>query len=373
MARNVYSPARDRQAALQLLGARPNAGMMAPPHFDPANAEWLAHRLVEGTDAVRFAHVPREVHGAMAFLTDDGFTAHFGQMPPQVDVPAAQLLGQFGKRPLGLLFHSAFCGSTLLTRALAEPGVAMGLSEPVILNDVVGMRSRGAPPAAVARAADLALRLLARPFAPGEGVIIKPSNLLNPLAELLLALAPEARALFLYAPLETFLVSVVRKGLPCRLWVRELMADYLQAGVIAPLGLGPEEIFRQSDLQVAAVGWLAQHRLFAALALRLGPARLRTLTSEQLTGDPEHTVAAAAAHYGLALGPSAVSRITAGPSFTRHSKSGTAFTPEQRRAEYAAARGAHDEEIGMVIAWAAQVAGQAGIVMDAPNPLLQPA
>ncbi|WP_147159417.1 hypothetical protein [Novosphingobium sediminis] len=347
---------------------------MAPTAFNPADAEWLAHRLVEGTDAVRFAHVPRAAHDAMAFLTDDGFTAHFGAMPQQVDVPAAQLLARFpGKARLGLLFHSAFCGSTLLARALAQPGVAMGLSEPVILNDIVGMRRRGAQPAAVARAADLALRLLARPFAPGEGVVVKPSNLLNPFAELLLALAPEAHALFLYAPLETFLVSVVRKGLPCRLWVRELLEGYLAAGIVAPLGITREDAFRQSDLQVAATGWLAQHRLFAALAHRIGPGRLRSATSEQLTGDPLRVITAAAAHYGLAMESAAAERIAAGPAFTRHSKSGASFTPDQRRDEYAAARALHAGEIDMILGWAMQVAEQAGIAMDAPNPLLQDA
>lgn len=346
---------------------------MASPAFNPLDAEWLAHRLVEGTDAVRFAHVPRAAHAAMAFLTDNEFATHFGGMPPFVDRPATQLLAQFGTASLGLLFHSAFCGSTLLTRALAAPGVAMGLSEPVILNDVVGMRLRGAPPAAVARAADLALRLLARPFAPGEGVVVKPSNLLNPFAELLLALAPDARALFLYAPLETFLISVVRKGLSCRLWVRELLAGYLGAGIVQPLGITPEDVFRQSDLQVAATGWLAQHRLFAALARKIGPARLRTVTSEQLTGDPVRVIGAAAAHYSLAIEPPAIERIAAGPAFTRHSKSGAAFTPEQRRDEYAAARAAHADEIDLVLAWAVQVAQQAGIAMDAPNPLLQDA
>ncbi|KUR72243.1 hypothetical protein AQZ52_02875 [Novosphingobium fuchskuhlense] len=346
---------------------------MASRSFQLGDAEWLAHRLVEGTDAVRFAHVPRAAHEGMAFLTDESFAAHFGAMPDQVDVPAVELLAGMPRRPLGLLLHSAFCGSTLLTRALAAPGVAMGLSEPVILNDVVGMRTRGAAPAAVARAADLALRLLARPFAQGEGVVIKPSNLLNPFAELLLALAPEARALFLYAPLKTFLVSVVRKGLPCRLWVRELLEGYLKAGIVAPLGITPEDVFRQTDLQVAATGWLAQHRLFALLAAKVGPERLRTLTSEQLTSDPARAIAASAGHYGLALEPSTVARIAAGPAFTRHSKSGEAFTPTQRRAEYAAAHAAHAEEINLVHRWALDVAEQAGIAMDAPNPLLQPA
>lgn len=347
---------------------------MASAAFNPSDAEWLAHRLVEGTDAVRFAHVPRAAHAAMAFLTDDGFIAHSGVMPPQVDVPATQLLARFPAKPrLGLLFHSAFCGSTLLARALGEPGVAMGLSEPVILNDVVGMRRRGAQPAAVARAADLALRLLARPFAPEEGVVVKPSNLLNPFAELLLALAPDARALFLYAPLETFLVSVVRKGLPCRLWVRELLEGYLQAGIVAPLGIAPEDAFRQSDLQVAATGWLAQQRLFGTLARKIGPVRLRTVTSEELTGAPARVIAAAAAHYGLAMAPAMVERIAAGPAFTRHSKSGAAFTPDQRRDEYATARAAHADEIDLVLDWASKVALQAGIAMDAPNPLLQDA
>lgn len=347
---------------------------MAAAPFNPADAEWLAHRLVESTDAVRFAHVPRDAHAAMAFLVDDGFVAQFGAMPPQVDVPATQLLARFAAKPrLGLLFHSAFCGSTLLARALAEPGVAMGLSEPVILNDVVGMRNRGAAPAAVARSADLALRLLARPFAAGEGVVVKPSNLLNPLAELLLALAPDARALFLYAPLETFLVSVVRKGLPCRLWVRQLLEGYLRAGIVAPLGITPEDAFRQSDLQVAATGWLAQHRLFAGLAGKVGPARLRSVTSEQLTGEPARVIAAAAAHYGLIMAPDVVVRIAAGPAFTRHSKSGAAFTPDQRRDEYALARCAHADEIDVVLGWAAKVAEQAGVAMDSPNPLLQDA
>ena len=44
----------------------------------------------------------------------------------------------------------------MLARALDLPGVAMGLSEPVILNDVVGFRRRGAAPRDVARLADAA-------------------------------------------------------------------------------------------------------------------------------------------------------------------------------------------------------------------------
>ncbi len=343
----------------------PYAQAMSALPFNLADAEWLAHRHVEGQDAFRFVHVPRGFHATVPFLTDD----HLGALTAtQTDVPARQLLETLGKGPLHLLFHSAFCGSTLLARALAQPGVAMGLSEPVVLNDVVGFRQRGAAPAAVARCADAALRLLARPFGAGEAVVVKPSNVINPLAELLLALAPQARAVFLYAPLESFLVSVVRKGLPCRLWARELLQGYLPQGMIAPLGLGGDDLLGMADLQVAAVGWLAQHRLFAALAGKVGAHRLRTLDADRMTARPAEAIAAVAAHYGLALDAAAVA---AGPAFARHSKSGAAFTPADRTREYAQARAAYANEIDIVLAWADKLAAQAGIAMEPPFPLLQ--
>lgn len=329
-----------------------------------SDPEWYGHRYVESTDAFRFIRLARAEHAAIPFLID----SHLGSGRPTQDLEARECLDKLGKGRLHLLFHSAFCGSTMLTRALDRPGLAMGLSEPVTLNDLVGLRQRGAAPLLVARTADASLRLLARPFGPDEAVIVKPSNLLNPLADLLLALQPEARAVFLYAPLETFLISVARKGLHCRLWVRELLEGYLRVGY-ADFGFTPDDLFRQTDLQIAAIGWLAQHRHFARLAA--GSNRLATLDADQMTARPEAAVAAVIGHYGLACDARTVAEIAAGPAFTRHSKSGSAFTPEQRVREYAAARAAYGDEIDMVLAWSGQVADAAGVAMDAPNPLLR--
>lgn len=132
-----------------------------------------------------------------------------------------------------------------------------------------------------------------------------------------------------------------------------------------------QDHFRQSDLQVAAVGWLAQHRHFARLAQRLGPERLRSLDADRMTARPGEAIAAVASHFGIGLSPAETEEITTGPAFSRHSKSGASFTPEDRRSEYAAARAAHGEEIAMVLEWAAAVADGAGVAMEGPFPLLQ--
>lgn len=326
--------------------------------------EWYAHRYVEDDDSFRFIRLERSAHADMPFLID----SWLGNRGAAHDLPAAACLEQLGHGRLGLLFHSAFCGSTQLVRALDRPGMAMGLSEPVTLNDLVGFRRRGAEPRAVARTADAALRLLARPYAAGEAVIVKPSNLINPLAELLLAVQGTARAVFLYAPLETYLISVVRKGLQCRLWVRELLEGFLREQYVA-LGFTAEDYFRQSDLQIAAIGWLAQHRHFAALSAKLGD-RLATLDADRMNLNPTAAIGAVIGHFGLTAAPGTVEQIVQGPAFAKHSKTGAAFTATDRQAEYAAARRAYGDEIDLVLEWAGQVAAANGIAMDAPAALI---
>lgn len=333
--------------------------------FELGDAQWLAHRYVEEGDRIRFRPASRERHRELPFLTDE----YLGDAEEQAELTVAECLAGLAPAKMGFIFHSAFCGSTMLLRALDRNGVAMGLSEPMLLNDVVGLRRRGAATAQVARLADAATRLLGRPFAAGETVIVKPSNILNPLAELLLTLRSDAPAVLLYAPLEPFLISVVRKGLWCRLWVRELLEGQLQDGIV-DLGMTPHDIFRQTDLQVAATGWLAQQALFNRLAAKFGPKRVATLDSEQLTGQSDVVLPLVVRHFGLSAGPVDIAAMIGGPAFSQHSKSGAAFDAQTRAAEYRAARAAHGDEIDKVLVWARAVAESARVPMTLPHPLI---
>lgn len=329
------------------------------------SAEWLAHRFDATHRAFHFRHVARRRHADIPFLTDQHLGAEANPLVVSATDCAAALADQ-REAPLHFLFHSAYCASTMLVRLCDKQGAAMGLSEPQLLNDMVGWRRRGAAVADHARMTDGALRLLARPFAAGEAVVVKPSNVVNPLIPGLLTLRPAARALLLYAPLEDFLLSVARKGLWCRLWCRELLEGYLQEGFVE-LGFEPRDYFRQSDLQVAAVGWLAQQAGFARASERFG-ARLASLDSQTLTRAPAASAAAAAAHLGIAGLDAAA--LASHPAIRRNSKSGNAFAAGQRDSDLAAAKAAHGEEMAQVAGWAREVAARAGIPMALPRPLI---
>lgn len=328
---------------------------------DPA---WLAHRYDAQQDMIQFANVDRGTRRKATFLTDE-------YLPSLAIVPLprkAVLAAMPPPAPMHFIFHSAFCCSTLLANAFDIPGQATSLKEPVILNDVVGFRHRGGSRADVERLLDGALTVSARPFAPGEAVVVKPSNIVNGLAATMMTLRPQATALLLHAPLDVFLGSVAKKGLWGRLWVRQLFLGLAKDSLL-PFGYTQEEYFGQSDLQIAGLCWLAQQALFADMQRRFG-ARVRTLDSVAVTQQSRAVVAAMGKLFGMALDSDAVDAIVAGPAFTRHSKFGTEFGDAARSAEVDDARTLHADELGKVAIWAKAVADAHGIPMALPGSLL---
>lgn len=323
----------------------------------------LAHRYDEVSDSFLMRPVTRDAHDAATFITDE----YLGAQDALIAIGRAQAIDAVPRdNSLHFIFHSAFCASTMLARGFNLPGLSMGLKEPVLLNDIVGYRRRGAPPAAVAERTDHALHMLARPFGSDRSVIAKPSNVFNSLAPLALTLRPQAKAILLYAPLKVFLISVARKGLWCRLWCRELLEGLITDGIV-DLGFEPRDYFLQSDLQVAAVGWLAQQRLFQNIARQFGPERIATLDSEQLTADPPAALAAALKHFGLAATDMALHSHSA---FSTHSKFGGDFNSDDRKAEHQAAAAAHADEIEKIVSWTQHIADSAGIDFRLPHLLL---
>jgi len=323
------------------------------------DGRWLAHRYDETNDSIQFRLVPREAQRELTFLTD----FEIGDAPLAIH-PRQDCLAEVRKGDLAtprMIFHSAFCCSTLLARAFDIPGVSFGLKEPQILNDVAGLQMRRADPRQIAAAMDIALLLLARPIDEGEINVIKPSTVVNPLIPLILAMRPELRGVLLHAPLETFLGSVARKEVEGRAWVRELMWKFILSGQADRFGLSDEDLYRQTDLQVAALGWLTQHALFGDAAAK--NANLRALDSETLMKRPEQNLSALGKLFDLKFDADLIAN---GRAFKTHSKDRTDYSADRRQEERDRGLELHAREIGMVMKWAEKLAQHAGIATSLP-------
>ena len=260
---------------------------MAEP-LDPA---WLAHRYDEASDTIRFVRYERDERAAVPFLVD-------GHLPERgfeaLSRSEAHRLGV--STPLHFIFHSGFCCSTLLSTCFDQPGLATSFSEPMILNDAVGWRLRGAPSGDVGELVDDALGLLARAFPGDEAAIVKPSTVVNGLGEGLLAIRPQSRAIVMHAPLRDFLISIAKKGLEGRLWVRDLLVKCRSERRTEAVGFSDVDLLKLSDLQVAAIDWLMQQATFGQMLMRF-PGRVRSLTSDDFLDRPEEALAAAGAAF----------------------------------------------------------------------------
>ena len=245
----------------------------------------------------------------------------------------------------------------------------MALKEPVVLNDLIGWRRRGGADRDVTAALDAALTLLARRFGPQESIVLKPSNIVASISDAMLSMRPDSQALLLYTPLRAYIGSVAKKGLWGRLWVRDLFVGLRQDGLI-DLGFAPEDYIKLTDLQIAAVGWLAQHALFARMLDRHGAQRVRSLNSEVMLARPETALNELFTLFRLTDSRNMVPAILAGEAFTRHAKSNVPFGIIERASEQRDAEQAHADEIDKVVKWAEAVAASASLSFDLEYPLL---
>lgn len=323
-----------------------------------SNPEWLPHTYDVDGATLTFVHVPRAARSQLMFLSDEHFAGDFAKAAFQAAAVAAELPSS-GTAPLHFVFHTSFCCSTLLAKALDIPGTTSLLKEPdVFIN--LGNRLIRSDDSANRKRLEIVLRLLERPFEPGEMVIAKPSNFGNRLVDIILSSRPETRAVLLYSDVEPFLLSLLKRGMFGRIFGRKLFNQMKDWSQIA-FGFSQSDLFEQTDMQIAGLAWLMQMQHFDAIARAFGPERVMLLNSAELVADPAATIGKAQALLGLGLDSSQVEAIATGPVFAKHAKfADQDFSAEERDAEHRAAIATHGEEVRMVSEWIKAVAAKVG-------------
>lgn len=327
------------------------------PRDVTSDPEWIPHTYDATGTSLTFAHVPKSARAELMFLSDEHFAGNQEKARFPVEDVAAALDG-LQQAPIHFIFHTSFCCSTLLARALEIPGKSTVLREPDVLINLANRIIRSDDPANRKRL-ELVMRLLERPLGSGETVIVKPSNFGNRLADLVLSARPESRAILLYSDVETLLRSLLKRGMFGRIFGRRLFAQLLGWSALN-LGYRPEELLQLTDVQAIALAWLMQISHFDAIARAFGD-RAMLLDSAALLADPAAAIGRAQALFGLGLDAGEIESIARGPVFAKHSKfSDRDYSAEERQREHEAATQAHSDEIGMVVKWIEAVATNLG-------------
>jgi hypothetical protein len=335
------------------------------PREVAVNPEWIPHTYDPTGANLTFVHVPQAARTTLTFLSDEHFAGDLAKATFPAAAVAAEAISAV-PAPIHFIFHTSFCASTLLARALEIPGVSNTLREPDVLVNLAN-RFTQSDDIANRQRLELVLRLLERPSAPGESVIVKPTNFANRLLDPVLTLRPQSRAVLLYSDLESFLRSLLRRGMFGRIFGRNLFA---QADSWSRMSFGytQSELLLQTDAQIAALAWLMQIDHFDQIAQKFGPQRVMVLDSARLLANRAAAIKDVQALFGLRLSADQVDQIASGPVFTKHSKiSDRDYDSIARKEEHKAASEAHADEITMVVQWTEAVATQMGVRMRPPS------
>jgi hypothetical protein len=308
---------------------------------DPADPTWFPFDLDLAAGNARFLRFGAEVLDQSVFL--DHRIALVERSP--VDVPLASLAIRCATP--AWLFHTSFCCSTLLARALhANPWVEV-LKEPFALRRLADAMHAGHDTGA---ALSTVVALLARPWHENSRTVIKPTHAALNLAPALLDATPGSRAVVLYSGLSDFLVSNLKKPPQTQEKVGRLAARLAHdAGFDAELLRAAEAAADWPGL--VAVQWTAAIAL-AQRALRHAPSRVIALSDRELLADIPGRVAAVAEWLALPAPPEHIA-ARAAQAAGRHAKETDAtYDAAQRAREAEQVRQHFAVPIEQAMAWA---------------------
>ncbi len=320
------------------------------PLSDPT---WFPIGFDLKADTLTFLKTNRQTLSEAAFL-DQRFYPAAPQTQAITLSTALQEVAQTA--PINWIFHTAFCCSTLMARALDIPSKSLALKEPDILMQLANARrmsaQNGTSEGTLTALEGLVLNLLGRQFSPDEAIIIKPTNPANPLIDL--AVSRGESCLFMVSSLEGFLISIIKKGEPCRSFVRTLYNIF----ALDPNSLSQipqRQALTFTDLQIAALVWHHQVQHMTGSAQR-GGSNIRAIDGNKLPIDPTPYLAAATRFFDLGWTDSEVTAQATGSVFQHNSKfDDQSYDASIRASEAKNIRETYAEAIEVTLKWAANI------------------
>jgi len=265
------------------------------------------------------------------------------------------------------LFHTAFCGSTLLARALDDSPSIVSLKEPNSLLSISDASLR-LPNEALHQSLNTTLKLLGRPWASAGRTLIKPTNSVNRLLPDTMKLT-NSRAILLYSSLDEFIISCCKKLPAADTYIR-WMAQHLLHGTQLQKELGIPTDYKFHFLEACVITWYAQMEWYAVALANDKNGDLCTLDMKTLLASPESVVTSCARFLKFDTAQTVISERVA-QVFSRNSKdTDTQYSPTMRATERETIRDRYKIELGIATRWAHETIAPAAMLPTDWKPLI---
>ena len=250
------------------------------------------------------------------------------------------------------LFHIGHVGSTLISRLIGERLEFFSIREPAMLRAVASDPSR--------TCGDLGLvgvlSLLARTWRPDQRALIKATSFVGEIAEPILEVDQDARAIFMYTPALAYLRCILG-GPNSRVEARTLAPARL-ARLKRRLGSAAMPLEPQSEGEWIAMSWLAEMAPLRLAADCFGP-RVLWADFDAFLSAPAPGLERLLRFLGAAPTASEVESLVSGPLMGRYSKAPEhAYDAALRRVVLDSADREHGAEIRRGTQWLARLASR---------------
>lgn len=314
---------------------------MAVKPFEAAN--WYPVDLDTNSDMFRMVSVDPEAFPEPAFhdvrMDLDLATSTW---VPTCDVPLLPASAVW-------IWHTSFCGSSLLSRMLQIPPELFALREPLILRRLSDRAHAGGD---ISKWIAPSLGLLSRPWAPWGMVVLKPTHAALNVAIQLMQVASNARMVLLTSDLEDFVVSYLKKSRETLRQIPILTERALSASAFASR-LPAEALNPPSLLAAAGLQWAAQRELAIKL-LATHRTLCMPLDSRSLLDDPVGAALRCADWLRLDI-DRGILRAHADSVSRKHAKAPTrAYDSRMRASETTIVMNHYRAEIEAAMDWAGQ-------------------
>jgi len=337
-----------------------------------SDSNWFLHAINLDEASLLFVKTDERTLSACSFL-DHRFDI---RSLPRVSIPLGNLLeltDSIESAPPTFVFHTAFCCSTLIARCLDLESENLSLKEPAVLMALANYQRTGHPslknPVKAQAIYTLITKLLFRTFAPDATVLVKPTNTVNNIILSMMATDPKSKAILLHSDLESFLISILKKGEQGRGFVRQLFTILLMDSPEARQ-LDSTRLLRMTDAQIAAITWHLQLEKFFDVFKQYDSSRVRSLHCDRLLADSRSSLAAVVDFFELKSVQNNFDRLMAQAPLQSNAK-----TPDQkfdagsRSQEYDKARTEFSKTLKVIIPWAEQLSFRYSYSDKFANPL----